>query len=514
MVLATIWRIAFAANAATGSATVGMAEVEMRATAGGADQCTGGSASAGGGTAANAVDNNTATEWSTSDTFALDWQYDFASAVEVRQLVITGCATAAKSPNSFTLKFYDGAGFQDALVVSGLTWTATETKTFAVPMIDALADTIALAETDALAWRWAVAAADTLHASYLLNCTKAVPVTLSQGVGAHAALVPARGQVLLEHLTMRMTQIANSKSQLSITDAALIASQLLQARPVTLTSGVGVALAQVAQLSLQIIEDLGLLPALTPIFKYHKTMSEAVGTADALTRFLGGHLADTVGVALTQVAVAARSGWISEGIGVAAAVSPRLILRVTAHDSLTLDDASILRAIYRGTIADGIELAAAYLSPGDGVTTWAMNTRNGAVTEYSNFAFNSFAQIGKRYVAASSSGLYELLGDDDDGTDIIATIKSGFAQWAGSKFAIIKGIYLGVRGEGDFVLRVTTGDGKTYNYAVSTRDVRTTKVHTGKGLKARYFAFELISTGQDFDLDTIEFVPLAADRRV
>ena len=44
--------------------------------------------------------------------------------------------------------------------------------------------------------------------------------------------------------------------------------------------------------------------------------------------------------------------------------------------------------------------------------------------------------------------------------------------------------------------------------------MKTTKVNLGKGLRARYFAFELVSTGQDFDLDTLEFIPLVAQRRV
>jgi hypothetical protein len=143
-----------------------------------------------------------------------------------------------------------------------------------------------------------------------------------------------------------------------------------------------------------------------------------------------------------------------------------------------------------------------------------MNTRTASVTEYGNYDFNSFARIDNTYLGASSSGLYELLGDDDAGTDIIAQIKSGFAQWGGARFSGFKAAYLGVRGEGDFVLRLTTGEGQTYNYSVSTRDMRSTKVHMGKGLRARYFAFELISTGQDFDLESIEFVPLVAERRV
>jgi hypothetical protein len=143
-----------------------------------------------------------------------------------------------------------------------------------------------------------------------------------------------------------------------------------------------------------------------------------------------------------------------------------------------------------------------------------MNTRTGAVTEYDNYAFNSFARIGDKYIGASESGLYELLGDDDAGADIVATIRSGFAQWSGTHMGSFKGMYLATRGEGDFILKVITADNKEYHYAVAAQDSRTTKITTGKGLRARYFAFELISTGQDFNLDTIEFIPLVADRRV
>ena len=58
------------------------------------------------------------------------------------------------------------------------------------------------------------------------------------------------------------------------------------------------------------------------------------------------------------------------------------------------------------------------------------------------------------------------------------------------------------------------GDGKTYTYQTVVQDMQSTKVRLGKGLRARYFAFELISTGPDFDLDTVEFLPLVAQRRV
>jgi hypothetical protein len=42
----------------------------------------------------------------------------------------------------------------------------------------------------------------------------------------------------------------------------------------------------------------------------------------------------------------------------------------------------------------------------------------------------------------------------------------------------------------------------------------TTRVQVGKGLRARYYAFELETVdGQDFDLESIEFVPLVVQRR-
>ena len=75
--------------------------------------------------------------------------------------------------------------------------------------------------------------------------------------------------------------------------------------------------------------------------------------------------------------------------------------------------------------------------------------------------------------------------------------------------------YLGMRGEGEAILRLLTGDGRRYDYLVKTQNMRTTKVNMGKGLRARYFAFELeIIDGHDFDLDAIEFVPIVTQRRV
>jgi hypothetical protein len=48
---------------------------------------------------------------------------------------------------------------------------------------------------------------------------------------------------------------------------------------------------------------------------------------------------------------------------------------------------------------------------------------------------------------------------------------------------MIKDVYLGLRGAGDYVLKIITADGKTYIYAVNAKDAATTKVTVGKGLQ-------------------------------
>jgi hypothetical protein len=347
-----------------------------------------------------------------------------------------------------------------------------------------------------------------------LDPIRAQPALAAAGVGVSPATVGTYGQVIREQLRIALTQITNHNAQLSLSDEVDFDPALAVGLPAIVAEGIGIDAAEVVEHVIQIIEQLELTPVLGPMFLYGKTVSETIGVAEVLARFLGADISEGIGTQPALAGVAAKLESVSEGVGIAEALSPQLLISVTAADTIEITAEDALNFVLFGDLADNIELSAAYLSPGDGITTWVMNTRSGAVSEYTNFAFNSFAKFGHKYLAASESGLYELIGDDDDGTDIVSQIKSGFAQWAGSKFTMFKAAYLAVRGGGDYVLKLTTGDGKTYSYGVSARDMRTTKVNIGKGIRTRYFAFELISDGDDYDLESLEFVPIVTDRRV
>jgi hypothetical protein len=350
----------------------------------------------------------------------------------------------------------------------------------------------------------------------LLDVNKRYHESDAFGIGINLAdtEVIRPGRIISEVVHMQEMVAPNLRYVWTVAEQLFMAQSLKAAVPIIMSDGIGVAPALRASIAVTVLQGLGIAAAPLPSLKYTQTLLQGLGVSDSFRNFFGGSLTDGIGVTAALAKQFRPQPILADGVGIAPALSQHFYIRVTIEDSITLDDASILNAIYAGELADGIQVVAGYVSPNGQFTTWVMNTRTGAVTEYQNYAFNSFGQLGDVYLGASSTGLYKLIGDDDDGTDIIADIKSGFAQWSGTKLTMIRDVYLGLRGAGDYVLKIITADGSTYIYAVNAKDASTTKVTVGKGLRARYWAFELISTGQDFDIDTIEFRPVAADRRV
>lgn len=118
------WRINVTAN--NGSTTMlTIAEVQMRAVSGGADQCTGGTATASSSESGNppslAVDDSVFSTWAAlfSNTTGW-WQYQFASAVDVVEYTIQGSNSVnERAPKDWTLEYSD----------DGSSWTVADTRT-------------------------------------------------------------------------------------------------------------------------------------------------------------------------------------------------------------------------------------------------------------------------------------------------------------------------------------------------------------------------------------------------
>jgi len=341
-------------------------------------------------------------------------------------------------------------------------------------------------------------------------------VEIDDSVGMSDTATYQLGVIIAEILRLsdKTTDAAQILNAL-LTESIFTHDAIARGLPLTITDGIGVSTVQTAAYLVKIIEKLGIASVVGPAFKYNLSITEKLAFADLLARFIGASVMETVQMVELTTGVGSFPKAIGETLKVHDDISnSKMLLRALIDETIDVTDEQLIKMIFSAAVLDGIEVAAAYLAPNGSITTWAMNTRTAAVTEYTNYNFNSFAKIGDKYLGATIDGLYELNGDTDAGSDIIADLKSGLAQFAGVHLASFKGAYIAARGGGSYVLRIFTGTGDEYNFAVTTDSMKTARIDMGKGIRARYFAFELISTGQDFDLDSLEFIPLIAKRRV
>ena len=334
------------------------------------------------------------------------------------------------------------------------------------------------------------------------------------GIQSHISTNWSQAAIIEEIVRLQHTLSAGSRYNVLVRDHALIRDALLSTMPVTLHETIGVHATTRAVLGVLIVDGLRLRSALSGSAHYYKVIAEGVRLNAALGRFVGASLSQGIGIHAALSRVHVSRPVMTEGVTIASVLGRSLLFSCTMQEGVDLREHDVLNAIYNQTISEDVQINASYIEPSGSVTTWAVNMRTGAATEYENYKFNSFAKMGNKYIGASQDGLYELDGDTDDGAQIIADIAGGFAQFGESHFASLKAVYLGVRGRGNFIFRLVEGDGTTRDYAVSANDMRTTRIDLGKGLRTRYWAYELISTGQDFDLDSIEFVPIVLQRRV
>ena len=251
-------------------------------------------------------------------------------------------------------------------------------------------------------------------------------------------------------------------------------------------------------------------------FIYNMTITQAMRLASFLDTHAGLGVTEGFHVGQTQSYAFIAGSQIVETFLLSGTLAENLVMRLALTESAQLSDAEVLQMIYSETMVEAIVAELLYQSPNGNITSWAINTRTNAVTQYGNFAFNSAASMGNKYIAADENGLYELVGSQDIQTPVVADFGGGYFQPGGSKFSGLKGVYIGAAGRGNYLLKIITGDQIERVYrSVLNPGMMTTKVNIGKGIRARYVAWELINEdGQDFSFDSVEFVPMLSGRRV
>ena len=135
------------------------------------------------------------------------------------------------------------------------------------------------------------------------------------------------------------------------------------------------------------------------------------------------------------------------------------------------------------------------------------------VATYSNFLFNSFAEINGKYYAAGSNGLVQI---DVPQTSVPWTFATGWVDFDSAQQKRASDFYMAMRSKGDVTLEVAVDEGAFYEYALTPLDIETLnqrRSFLGKGLLGRYWKFQL-SGDSDFDFDSYMVTMIDSSRRV
>lgn len=229
----------------------------------------------------------------------------------------------------------------------------------------------------------------------------------------------------------------------------------------------------------------------------------------------------------------ASAGGIGVGVTIAIATPITLVIVDSTGEAIAMADTSIVipaegfsigylvGTAFYDSIIEAVAYSFGYETgfagiPGAGSDTWVVSPTTSGSTTYSNYGFNSFANIGGRYYGANENGLFLLEGDTDDGAPIRASMSLGKLNFGNSLKKTIEQVYIGMSGAGNVFVKIIA-EGKSFIY--KTRDfnaeLQQQRVTPGKGLRTNYVTVELYNeNGLDFEIDSVEFVVADMTRKI
>ena len=245
---------------------------------------------------------------------------------------------------------------------------------------------------------------------------------------------------------------------------------------------------------------------LEPMEMYASAFEGNLNASLSSQGFVGAKMA-----ASTFLVVSMNSTGAASSVFVVQAVVDAELLAEAAAGS-TMGMSAIREAVMLSLARSGDVLGV----PGSDNETWVVNLDSSGSTNYTNYAFNSFATIGGRHYGAGPDGIFLLDGDTDAGAPIRASVSLGKLDFGKATKKTVAECYVGMSGAGNLFVKVIA-EGAAYVY--KTRDfsdeLQQQRVKFGKGLKTNYVELEIYNEdGADFELDTVEFRVADLSRRI
>lgn len=221
-------------------------------------------------------------------------------------------------------------------------------------------------------------------------------------------------------------------------------------------------------------------------------------------------------------------------ITIASAATAKRAARVTAASAGTVTTAATARAIHHLLAgSSGIVVSPAYQygsvsSPGpvaptaqhrfeDG-ETWFINAVTFAASRVDGYYFDSLASLGGSVYGAGPDGIFELVGDTDDGARIESSFAIGRERFNIPNVKSLSAGYITGTSAGTLEARVIDDRGQAHTYETERAlgdTVRSVRFKPGKGLKMHELQLEVRNKdGEAFEVHHIDILPQVLSRRV
>ena len=140
-----------------------------------------------------------------------------------------------------------------------------------------------------------------------------------------------------------------------------------------------------------------------------------------------------------------------------------------------------------------------------------------AVTQYCNYSFNSFCEINGKNYGATDDGIFELVGDTDNGEDIDAWFELPMSDFGISNVKRLRRIYLGYEATGDLTVKVKDNEDNERTYPldnITTDKQIGGRITVERDQLGRYWGLRIDNVrGAYFAIDSIEVVPVVLGRK-
>ena len=244
-------------------------------------------------------------------------------------------------------------------------------------------------------------------------------------------------------------------------------------------------------------------------------ISEIIHLTEALINKFGASIFDTVDIQANFINNIKVLNTLIDNLILTEATSYTGGIFITLSQTINLPDNISLKQILNSFMQEVIYFGGVLELDGEAYT-FVLNTETEAISTYTNYKFNSISGN----LAANETGIYELTGSTDVGASIPASFLTGLMDFGSSIHKQVPIAYLGLSSNGTIVFKTITdsyGVRKERWYKLITQRTATdtARVKLGKGVKSKYWQFEIINTnGADFDIKSLELLPLLLKRRI